>query len=80
MQVWLDEDSIVCIHPMGTRLAGVQREFTVSAWDGSGDTFQEVRLYRNGKLLQTQAVSVRSELLRDLLALLVHFLTTLVRL
>jgi hypothetical protein len=44
-------------YPMGTRLSGVPREFEVTACDGSGDTFQEVRLYRDGNLLQTQVVS-----------------------
>lgn len=47
-------------YPMGARLSDVPREFDVTAWDGSGDAFQEVRLYRNGKLLQTQAVSGNS--------------------
>jgi hypothetical protein len=44
-------------HPMGSRLSDVLREFEVTAWDEVEDTFQEVRLYRNGKLLQTQSVS-----------------------
>jgi hypothetical protein len=44
-------------YPMGARLSNLPREFEVSAWDGSGDTFQEVRLYRNGDLLQTLSVS-----------------------
>ncbi len=44
-------------YPMGSRLTGVPRLFRVSACDGSGDTFQEVRLYRNGDLIQTRAVS-----------------------
>lgn len=43
-------------YPMGARLSGVERQFDVTAWDDSGDTFQEVRLYRNGTLLQTQPV------------------------
>jgi hypothetical protein len=44
-------------YPMGALLSGVSRQFDVTACDGSGDTFQEVRLYRNGNLLQTKAVS-----------------------
>ena len=44
-------------YPMGTRLSGISREFIVSAWDDSEDTFQEVCLYRNGHLLETKAVS-----------------------
>jgi hypothetical protein len=44
-------------YPMGSQLSGVPRQFDVSACDGSGDTFQEVRLYRNGDLLETQPVS-----------------------
>jgi hypothetical protein len=44
-------------YPMGSRLSGVKRDFEVTAWDGSGDTFAEVRLYRNGRLIQTLAVA-----------------------
>ncbi len=44
-------------YPMGARLSGVQRVFTVEAWDESGDSFREVRLYRNGDLLETRTVS-----------------------
>jgi hypothetical protein len=44
--------------PMGARLTGGLRQFDVTARDNDiDDTFQEVRLYRNGTLLQTQAVS-----------------------
>jgi hypothetical protein len=44
-------------YPMGSRIEGVSREFRVAAHDGSGDQFQEVRLYRNGDLLRKQAVT-----------------------
>jgi hypothetical protein len=44
-------------YPMGSRLDGVAPFFEVKAWDGSGDTFREVRLYRNGALLRTYDVS-----------------------
>lgn len=44
-------------HPMGSRLAELPRVFNVSARDGGGDSFQEVRLYRNGGLLQSVAVA-----------------------
>ena len=44
-------------YPMGSRLSGVLREFSVRVWDGSGDSFREVRLYRNGKLLETKSIS-----------------------
>ncbi len=44
-------------YPMGSRLVGVPRQFRVSACHRSGQTFQEVRLYRNGDLLQTRLVS-----------------------
>ncbi len=44
-------------YPMGSRLSGGWRIFTVGAWDRGGDTFEEVRLYRNGELLETRAVS-----------------------
>jgi len=43
-------------YPMGSRLFGVLREFEVEAWDESGDTFEEVRLYRNGSLLQIKTL------------------------
>ncbi|KON30919.1 hypothetical protein AC480_00095 [miscellaneous Crenarchaeota group archaeon SMTZ1-55] len=46
--------------PMGTRLFGVARQFKVTAWDDSGDTFHEVRFYRDGSLLQTETVSGNS--------------------
>jgi len=44
-------------YPMGSRLSGVRRGFTVRAFDKGGDSFEEVRLYRNGNLLRTRAVS-----------------------
>ncbi|HOH32079.1 MAG TPA: CehA/McbA family metallohydrolase, partial [Candidatus Hydrogenedentes bacterium] len=44
-------------YPMGSQLTGIPLEFTVSAWDGSGDLIQEVRLYRNGTLYKSQQVS-----------------------
>ena len=43
--------------PMGTRLATAKTRFKVTAWDGNGDTFQEVRLYRNGEQLMTKYVA-----------------------
>ncbi len=43
--------------PMGARLdSALPRVFEVSACDGSGDIFQEVRLYRNGDQIAVQAV------------------------
>ena len=44
-------------YPMGAQLSGVRSIFEIRAWDGSGDTFREVRLYRNGELLKTKSVS-----------------------
>ena len=43
--------------PMGSLLPGASRVFEVKACDGSGDSFEEVRLYRNGTLLETLPVS-----------------------
>ncbi len=43
-------------YPMGSRVQGMPRVFTVTASDGSGDRFEEVRFYRNGDLLKTLAV------------------------
>ena len=43
-------------YPMGSLLSGVLREFSVKVWDEGGDSFQEVRLYRNGKLLETKSL------------------------
>ncbi len=57
------EDKDLCLdfrcqgYPMGSRLTGVQREFEVAAHDNSGDFFEEVRLYRNGDLLEIAPVS-----------------------
>jgi hypothetical protein len=42
--------------PMGSRLHGLVRELDVQACDGSGDDFSEVRLYRNGVLLERRPV------------------------
>lgn len=49
-------------YPMGSQLSGIgllgtPRLFDVNGCDGSGDTFQEARLYRGGVLLDTQTVS-----------------------
>lgn len=43
--------------PMGSRLAGVPRRFVVSARDASGDAFSELRLYRDGVLVDVSAVA-----------------------
>jgi hypothetical protein len=47
-------------YPMGARLSGVPRTFRVTAGDEDGDTFQRVRLYRNGALLKTVLVAGNS--------------------
>lgn len=47
-------------YPMGSQISGVPRRFTASASDGSGDTFSEVRFYRNGDLIAIQPVSGNS--------------------
>jgi hypothetical protein len=44
---------------MGSHLYGVERRFKVKARDKSGDTFKEVRLYRNGELVKAKTVSGR---------------------
>ena len=47
-------------YPMGTRLSGGrQRRFSVQAWDAGGDTFEEVRVYRDGNLFETRSASGR---------------------
>ena len=38
---------------------GQRRRFSVQAWDAGGDTFEEVRLYRDGNLLETRPASGR---------------------
>ena len=43
-------------YPMGSVVSGVPPEFHVTASDDSGDGFQEIRLYRNGELLETRGV------------------------
>jgi len=45
---------------MGSRLSDEARVFQVNATDGSGDSFAEVRLYRNGVLIEVQAVEGNS--------------------
>jgi hypothetical protein len=47
-------------YPMGSQLTAVPRNFTVTATDRSGDTFSEVRLYRNGTLIAVNPVSGNS--------------------
>jgi hypothetical protein len=47
-------------YPMGSEITGVNRSFAVTARDGSGDTFNKIRLYRNGDLIATQTVSGNS--------------------
>ncbi|MCI0505926.1 MAG: hypothetical protein L0Z73_07410 [Gammaproteobacteria bacterium] len=42
-------------YPMGSRISGIMRNFLIEACDG--DTFSEVRIYRNGNLLETRQVS-----------------------
>jgi hypothetical protein len=44
-------------YPMGSILTGTQPVFTVSANDRSNDSFEQVRLYRNGVQVAAQAVS-----------------------
>ena len=44
-------------HPMGSRLTGLPRTFTVTAWDAEGDAFAEVRLLRNGAMIETTEVA-----------------------
>jgi len=57
------EDGNLCLdfrcagYPMGSVLDGGPRVFEVSAYDRDGETFEEVRLYRNGELIETRAVS-----------------------
>ena len=44
-------------YPMGAQIQTNQRQFQVTAEDGNGDTFEQVRLYCNGTLLETQTVT-----------------------
>jgi hypothetical protein len=44
-------------YPMGSQVTGVSRTFTVTARDGGGDTFNKIRLYRNGDLIAIKTVS-----------------------
>ncbi|MCP3918457.1 MAG: CehA/McbA family metallohydrolase [bacterium] len=43
--------------PMGSRLTGSSRRFDVRAFDAGGDAFEEVRLYRDGVVVETRAVA-----------------------
>jgi hypothetical protein len=42
---------------MGSRVSGVAPTFEVTARDGGGDSFERVRLFRNGAELEARAVS-----------------------
>jgi PKD repeat protein len=44
-------------YPMGSKVTGLPRLFTVSTHDASGDILKEVRLYRNGVQYQTKPLS-----------------------
>lgn len=44
-------------NPMGSQLTGWHREFRMEARDSGGDTFSEVRFYRDGHVIETRAVS-----------------------
>ncbi len=44
-------------YPMGSRLPGGARSFTVKASTAAGEAFEQIRLFRDGVVLQTQAVS-----------------------
>jgi hypothetical protein len=43
--------------PMGSHLTGVAPHFEVTAGDGSSDTFEKVRLFRNGVEIESATVS-----------------------
>lgn len=47
-------------NPMGSQLEGWHREFRVEANDSAGDTFAELRFYRDGYILETRTVSGNS--------------------
>jgi hypothetical protein len=44
-------------YPMGSRITGVTRQFEVTARDAGGDSFSELRIYRNGELIDVSAVT-----------------------
>lgn len=44
-------------YPMGSQLEDIPRQFTVTASDGSNDTFAEIRFYRNGDLMAVKSVA-----------------------
>ena len=43
--------------PMGSRLHGVPRQFTVTARDAGGDGFSALRIYRDGVLIDVSSVA-----------------------
>ncbi len=47
-------------NPMGSQLTGWHREFRMEASDSAGDTFAEVRFYRDGHVIDTRFVSGNS--------------------
>ena len=57
------EDDNLCLdfrcggYPMGSMLDGEARVFEVRAYDRDGEAFEEVRLYRNGQLIESRPVT-----------------------
>ncbi|MCX5770375.1 MAG: hypothetical protein NTZ09_08900 [Candidatus Hydrogenedentes bacterium] len=57
------EDDNLCLdfrcggYPMGSMLEGEARVFDVRAYDRDGEDFAEVRLYRNGQLIESRNVT-----------------------
>jgi hypothetical protein len=57
------EDDNLCLdfrcggYPMGSMLDGEARVFEVRASDRDGEAFEEARLYRNGQLIESRAVT-----------------------
>ena len=57
------EDDNLCLdfrcggYPMGSVLDGQARVFEVRAYDRDGESFEEVRLYRNGQMIESRPVT-----------------------
>ena len=47
-------------YPMGSQISTTDRTFEITGRDGSGDSFSEARLYRNGSLVRSIALSNNS--------------------
>jgi uncharacterized protein (TIGR02246 family) len=61
MQLWADDDAIVCVHPMGPRLCG--RRAVAQSWE---------QIFANGTPMRFELAEVRCTVVGDLAVHCVH--------